>query len=218
MQVSTTRNVVGGRGRWDLPQAAVDWICGGLQYQVARTHTMVWQSGDVSHNPDLASYLEAGGNLKAECVLVRPGGQVEHHLFPQVPRHRLAAVHAEVVRFCRDEGVAFHEAGVVDGTFEASPAPSAMAPVARARGGGKQAAESTRRGAGGRVRSYIGGGDMMRGDGSRGGGGGGGRFCGTCRRWRSSSSATSRASSPRRASRWHSTRPPHPRILCRACA
>ena len=149
-------------------------------------------------------------------MLVRPGGQVEHHLFPQVPRHRLAAVHAEVVRFCRDEGVAFHEAGVVDGTFEASPAPSAMAPVARARGGGKQAAESTRRGAGGRVRSYIGGGDMMRGDGSRGGGGGGGRFCGTCRRWRSSSSATSRASSPRRASRWHSPRPPRPRILCRA--
>ena len=69
---------------------------------------------------------------------MRPGGQVEHHLFPQVPRHRLAAVHAEVVRFCRDEGVAFHEAGVVDGTLEASPAPSAMAPVARARGGGKQ--------------------------------------------------------------------------------
>ena len=144
--MSTTRNVVGGRGRWDLPQAAVDWICGGLQYQVARTHTMVWQSGDVSHNPDLASYLEAGGNLKAECVLVRPGGQVEHHLFPQVPRHRLAAVHAEVVRFCRDEGVAFHEAGVVDGTLEASPAPSAMAPVARARGGGKQAAESHSKG------------------------------------------------------------------------
>ena len=44
--------------------------------------------------------------------------QVEHHLFPQVPRHRLAAVHAEVVRFCREEGVAFHETGIYDGTAE----------------------------------------------------------------------------------------------------
>jgi hypothetical protein len=43
---------------------------------------------------------------------------VEHHLFPQVPRHNLAAVHAEVARFCREEGMAFHEANMVDGTVE----------------------------------------------------------------------------------------------------
>lgn len=31
LQVTTTRNIVGGRG---IPQAFVDWFCGGLQYQV----------------------------------------------------------------------------------------------------------------------------------------------------------------------------------------
>jgi len=31
LQVTTTRNIVGGKG---IPQAFVDWFCGGLQYQV----------------------------------------------------------------------------------------------------------------------------------------------------------------------------------------
>jgi len=44
--------------------------------------------------------------------------QVEHHLFPQIPRHNLPAVHKAVVKFCKDEGVDFHEADIVDGTKE----------------------------------------------------------------------------------------------------
>jgi len=39
------------------------------------------------------------------------GNQVEHHLFPQIPRHNLKRVHERVVKFCREEGVSFHEAG-----------------------------------------------------------------------------------------------------------
>ena len=73
LQVTTTRNIVGGKG---IPQAFVDYFCGGLQYQV------------------------------------------EHHLFPQVPRHHLPAVHERVVKFCRDEGVTFKEADMIDGTGE----------------------------------------------------------------------------------------------------
>jgi fatty acid desaturase len=73
LQVSTTRNITGGKG---IPQFAVDWFCGGLQYQV------------------------------------------EHHLFPQIPRHNLAAVHDCVVKFCRDEGVSYTEADLVDGTCD----------------------------------------------------------------------------------------------------
>jgi hypothetical protein len=35
-----------------------------------------------------------------------------------VPRHHLPAVHERVVKFCRDEGVTFKEADMIDGTGE----------------------------------------------------------------------------------------------------
>jgi hypothetical protein len=36
----------------------------------------------------------------------------------QVPRHNLPKVHQAVVKFCREEGVDFHEADMYDGTAE----------------------------------------------------------------------------------------------------
>mmetsp|Transcript_31813 Transcript_31813/g.75599 ORF Transcript_31813/g.75599 Transcript_31813/m.75599 type:complete len:502 (+) Transcript_31813:51-1556(+) len=44
--------------------------------------------------------------------------QVEHHLFPQIPRHNLPLVHDRVVKFCKDEGVSFTEADMVVGTVD----------------------------------------------------------------------------------------------------
>lgn len=73
LQVTTTRNVIGGHG---IPQAFVDWFCGGLQYQV------------------------------------------DHHLFPTLPRHSLRKAHALVKSFCKEHGVTYHEADMVDGTLE----------------------------------------------------------------------------------------------------
>jgi fatty acid desaturase/predicted heme/steroid binding protein len=73
LQVTTTRNITGGHG---IPQAFVDWFCGGLQYQV------------------------------------------DHHLFPGLPRHNLKKTHALVESFCKEWGVKYHEADMVDGTFE----------------------------------------------------------------------------------------------------
>jgi len=73
LQVTTTRNIIGGHG---IPQFVVDWLCGGLQYQV------------------------------------------EHHLFPTIPRHNLARTHEFVKGFCKDWGVTYHEADMVDGTYE----------------------------------------------------------------------------------------------------
>jgi len=73
LQVTTTRNVTGGHG---IPQAFVDWFCGGLQYQV------------------------------------------DHHLFPTLPRHSLKKAHALVASFCKEWGVKYHEADMVDGTME----------------------------------------------------------------------------------------------------
>jgi cytochrome b involved in lipid metabolism/fatty acid desaturase len=73
LQVTTTRNIIGGHG---IPQAVVDWLCGGLQYQV------------------------------------------EHHLFPTIPRHNLARAHEFVVSFCKEWGVSFHEADMIDGNIE----------------------------------------------------------------------------------------------------
>jgi len=73
LQVTTTRNIIGGHG---VPQWFVDWLCGGLQYQV------------------------------------------EHHLFPMMPRHHLAETHLLVKSFCQEWGMKFHEADLWDGTIE----------------------------------------------------------------------------------------------------
>jgi fatty acid desaturase len=73
LQVTTTRNIIGGHG---IPQFFVDWLCGGLQYQV------------------------------------------DHHLFPMMPRHNLAKCHKLVESFCKEWGVKYHEADMVVGTME----------------------------------------------------------------------------------------------------
>jgi fatty acid desaturase len=73
LQVTTTRNITGGHG---FPQFFVDWLCGGLQYQV------------------------------------------DHHLFPMMPRHNLKKCHTLVESFCKEWGVTYHEADLVDGTIE----------------------------------------------------------------------------------------------------
>lgn len=73
LQVTTTRNITGGHG---FPQAFVDWLCGGLQYQV------------------------------------------DHHLFPMLPRHNLKQSHELVKSFCKEWGVKYHEADLVVGTME----------------------------------------------------------------------------------------------------
>jgi acyl-lipid Delta6-acetylenase / acyl-lipid (9-3)-desaturase len=73
LQVTTTRNITGGHG---IPQAFVDWFCGGLQYQV------------------------------------------DHHLFPTLPRHNLKQTHGLISSFCKEWGVHYHEADLVDGNIE----------------------------------------------------------------------------------------------------
>lgn len=44
--------------------------------------------------------------------------QVDHHLFPTLPRHNLPKVHKLVESFCKEQGVTYHEANMWDGTME----------------------------------------------------------------------------------------------------
>jgi len=44
--------------------------------------------------------------------------QVDHHLFPMIPRHNLKKVHALVESFCKEHGVTYHEADMWNGTVE----------------------------------------------------------------------------------------------------
>jgi fatty acid desaturase len=44
--------------------------------------------------------------------------QVDHHLFPSLPRHNLKKVHSLVESFCKEQGVTYHEADMWDGTIE----------------------------------------------------------------------------------------------------
>ncbi len=39
--------------------------------------------------------------------------QIEHHLFPTIPRNKLASVRPIVRRFCREKNVPYHETGVI---------------------------------------------------------------------------------------------------------
>lgn len=44
--------------------------------------------------------------------------QVEHHLFPSLPRHNLGKVNELAKLFCKDHGVSYHETGMWDGNIE----------------------------------------------------------------------------------------------------
>lgn len=44
--------------------------------------------------------------------------QIEHHLFPTMPRNRLPKAVAIVRPYCEQHGIAYHETGVVDGFWE----------------------------------------------------------------------------------------------------
>jgi len=44
--------------------------------------------------------------------------QVEHHLFPMLPRHNLKKVHVLVESFCKEQGVTYHEADMFNGNVE----------------------------------------------------------------------------------------------------
>lgn len=44
--------------------------------------------------------------------------QVDHHLFPGIPRHNLPKTHALVKSFCKEWDVKYHEADMYDGTIE----------------------------------------------------------------------------------------------------
>lgn len=44
--------------------------------------------------------------------------QVDHHLFPSLPRHNLKQVHELVASFCKDQGVTYHETDMLVGTYE----------------------------------------------------------------------------------------------------
>jgi acyl-lipid Delta6-acetylenase / acyl-lipid (9-3)-desaturase len=44
--------------------------------------------------------------------------QVDHHLFPGIPRHNLARTHEFVRSFCKEWDVRYHEADMYDGTIE----------------------------------------------------------------------------------------------------
>jgi hypothetical protein len=44
--------------------------------------------------------------------------QVDHHLFPMIPRHNLKKTHDLVESFCKEWKVGYHEADMIDGTYE----------------------------------------------------------------------------------------------------
>lgn len=44
--------------------------------------------------------------------------QVDHHLFPSLPRHNLKQVNKLVASFCKEQGVTYHEASMLEGTKE----------------------------------------------------------------------------------------------------
>ena len=44
--------------------------------------------------------------------------QVDHHLFPTMPRHHLPAAHELIVSFCKEHGIKYNEASLLKGTMD----------------------------------------------------------------------------------------------------
>lgn len=44
--------------------------------------------------------------------------QVDHHLFPSLPRHSFGEAHKLVAKFCKEQNVSYHEADLLEGTIE----------------------------------------------------------------------------------------------------
>jgi len=44
--------------------------------------------------------------------------QVDHHLFPMMPRHNMDKCHPVIASFCKKWGVAYHETDMWVGTLE----------------------------------------------------------------------------------------------------
>jgi len=44
--------------------------------------------------------------------------QIEHHLFPRVPRHNLPQLQKSVQKMCKDHGIVYHETSFFEGTKE----------------------------------------------------------------------------------------------------
>jgi len=58
--------------------------------------------------------------------------QIEHHLFPRVPRHNLRAVRELVVEHCEKHGIHYHNVGFIQGNAEVIAAMRETAMAARA--------------------------------------------------------------------------------------
>jgi fatty acid desaturase len=43
--------------------------------------------------------------------------QIEHHLFPTMPRHNLAKARPHVQRYCREMGIEYQEMGFIRGWY-----------------------------------------------------------------------------------------------------
>lgn len=57
-------------------------------------------------------------NLFVEWLFGGLGSQIEHHLFPTMPRHNLHLARATVSRFCKERGLPYYETGFYRGFAE----------------------------------------------------------------------------------------------------
>ena len=55
--------------------------------------------------------------------------QIEHHLFPKMPRNKLGVAQSIVKGFCRDRSIAYHETGVLRSTRRSSNTSRSLLPV-----------------------------------------------------------------------------------------
>jgi len=75
------------------------------------------------HRPDfwklqVSTTRNVTGNFLSDWFCGGLQYQVDHHLFPQLPRHNLPKVHKLVESFCKEQGVTYHEANMWEGTVE----------------------------------------------------------------------------------------------------
>jgi len=100
-------------------------VAGILHVQITLSHFCMPSYSGVTYDNSTNGYVQTQlqGSLNIDCASWMDwfhGGlqfQVEHHLWPRVPRHRLRELKSVLMEFCKEHGLEYHQATFVRANY-----------------------------------------------------------------------------------------------------
>jgi len=111
--------IAGAWGFWFLAQA----VCGQILFAVTSLGHNGLPVYEADERPDywklqVTTTRNISGNWFVHWLCGGLEYQVDHHLFPMMPRHSLPKAHELIVSFCKEHGVKYNEANLWKGTMD----------------------------------------------------------------------------------------------------